>query len=220
MVNKRKALRSVLKLMCIVGCECALLVVWGGFMHFFACWATPGRANYIGWTNCARCHEEIAAKWQLSGHARAFESLKKLSQENLPACISCHVTGYERPGGFIDIELTHNLVGVQCEECHGPGEDHAAAPYKNMTILAKPGVETCRRCHTPGQDPNFDYQKKVMNIHAATGSATKVGNQKVLAATPQYVYFGVVDEGVPATTTIVLENLSDNPIKITGIRTN
>jgi hypothetical protein len=215
-VKGRKALRSPYTRKCTVGCAGLAIML----LYFLACWAASvGRGNYMGWKNCASCHDKIAAEWQSSSHGQAFESLEKSSQQNLPACTPCHVTGYEQPGGFIDIELTPNLVGVQCEECHGPGGRHAAAPSKT-TIVAKPGVETCRRCHTSGQDPNFDYQKKVRNIHSATGSSAKVVKQAVLSASPQHFDFGVVDEGVPATTVIVLQNLGDKPISITGMRTN
>jgi len=129
------------------------------------------------------------------------------------------VTGYERPGGFIDTELTPNLIGVQCEECHGPGGNHAAAPSKANTKV-NAGIETCRRCHTPGQDPNFDYQKKVRNIHSAKGSAAKVIQHVMLIATPQRINIGVVDEGVLAVATVELQNTGARPLVITGIRTN
>lgn len=115
---------------CAVPALVLLLVVTS-----WAAGAEPGA--YVGWRNCAACHETIAAEWQLSSHARAFAGLKKSAQETLPACIRCHVTGYEQPGGFIDVELTSDLAGVQCEQCHGSGKNHAAAPGKG-TIVASP----------------------------------------------------------------------------------
>ena len=183
----------------------------------WAAGAEPGA--YLGWKNCAGCHEKITAEWQRSSHARAFVSLTKSAQENLPACIRCHVTGYEQSGGFIDVELTPDLAGVQCEQCHGSGKKHAAAPEKG-TVVAGPPVETCRPCHTPGQDPNFDYQKKVRHIHSATASAGRAARELELRATPQRFDFGAVDEGVPATTTITLQNMGEGPITITDVKTN
>jgi len=125
--------------------------------------------GYVGFKTCASCHEEIAADWQKSRHAKAFDSLRKNGQQNLPKCVACHVTGYERPGGFIDDELTPELSAVQCEACHGEGSKHASGEGKTA-IRTKPSVEVCRQCHTPGQDPNFDYKKKVLNVHEAGAS--------------------------------------------------
>jgi hypothetical protein len=127
--------------------------------------------GYTGWKTCAGCHDDIAARWQTSRHAKAFDSLKKTNQQNLPKCVACHVTGYEQPGGFIDDELTPELIAVQCEACHGEGGNHAAGAGKTA-IQTAPPVEVCRQCHTPGQDPNFDYHKKTRKIHE-TGSNAK-----------------------------------------------
>jgi hypothetical protein len=122
-------------------------------------------STYVGWTRCAVCHSDIAGIWQNSRHAKAIESLKKSKQENLPGCVKCHVTGYEQDGGFLDYELTPEMAGVQCEECHGPGDSHvnnsAGEPVKSKV----PGVEICRKCHTAGQDPGFSYEKKSADVH-------------------------------------------------------
>jgi predicted CXXCH cytochrome family protein len=130
---------------------------------------TPGiyseqSASYIGWNKCAACHSAINDVWQNSRHAKAIESLKKSGQENLPACVKCHVTGYEKDGGFIDYELTPEMAGVQCEVCHGPGSDHAAGPIEKK-LVKESGAALCRQCHTEGQDPKFNYEAKVKKVH-------------------------------------------------------
>lgn len=121
-------------------------------------------ASYVGREKCATCHSAIQDTWQNTRHARAIESLKKSKQENLPACVKCHVTGYEKDGGFIDNELTPEMAGVQCEVCHGPGSDHAASPMEKK-MLKESGAALCRQCHTEGQDAGFDYEVKVKNVH-------------------------------------------------------
>ncbi len=126
--------------------------------------STEGAPGYTGWKKCEACHSKIAAEWKTTRHADAFEHLKKTGQEELPNCVRCHSTGYDRAGGFIDAEITPGLAGVQCEACHGPGRQHAVAPAKE-SIAGAPGIETCRRCHTPGQDPGFDYGRKVKGVH-------------------------------------------------------
>ncbi len=122
-------------------------------------------AAYVGWTKCAPCHSDIADSWQNTRHAKAIESLKKSKQESLPACVKCHVTGYEKDGGFIDNELTPEMAGVQCEVCHGPGSEHVANPIAKNTVKES-GAALCRQCHTEGQDPKFDYAAKVKTVHA------------------------------------------------------
>jgi predicted CXXCH cytochrome family protein len=121
-------------------------------------------ATYVGWKSCAPCHADIADSWQNTRHAKAMESLKKSNQETLPACVKCHVTGYEKDGGFIDNELTPEMAGVQCDACHGPGSEHASSPTAQNTVKES-GAALCRQCHTEGQDPKFDYASKVKTVH-------------------------------------------------------
>lgn len=121
-------------------------------------------AAYVGWKKCATCHSAIKDTWQNTRHAKAIESLKKSGQENLPSCVKCHVTGYERDGGFIDYELTPEMAGVQCEVCHGPGSDHVASPMAKKTVKES-GAALCRQCHIEGQDPGFNYEVKAKNVH-------------------------------------------------------
>ena len=121
-------------------------------------------ATYVGWKQCAPCHSDVADSWQNTPHAKAIDSLKKSKQEGLPACVKCHVTGYEKDGGFIDNEVTPEMAGVQCEVCHGQGSEHAANPMPT-NIVKESGAVLCRECHTEGQDPKFDYASKVKTVH-------------------------------------------------------
>jgi predicted CXXCH cytochrome family protein len=121
-------------------------------------------ASYVGWTKCSACHSAVANTWQSTRHAKAIESLKKTGQETLPACVKCHVTGYEQDGGFIDYELTPEMAGVQCEVCHGPGGEHVTNPA-GKDMIKESGAALCRQCHTEGQDPGFNYEVKVKDVH-------------------------------------------------------
>ena len=129
-------------------------------------WGLPENPpSYVGGSQCETCHGDIAKTWQGSRHAHAMDSLKKSKQENLPACVKCHVTGFEQDGGFIDAELTPEMAGVQCEECHGPGSAHVSNPAEKPVGAKAPGVDLCRKCHTVKQDPGFSYEKKSAEVH-------------------------------------------------------
>jgi len=121
-------------------------------------------AAYVGKEKCAMCHSDIGASYEGTRHAKAIESLKKTSQEGVADCVKCHVTGYEKDGGFIDYELTPEMAGVQCEVCHGPGGKHVGDPMGGK-MVREPGEELCRACHTKGQDPGFDYAEKIKSAH-------------------------------------------------------
>ena len=62
--------------------------------------------------------------WDKTRHAHAYETLATQFKEYNLDCVSCHVTGYEQPGGS---SVTHvdKLNDVQCEFCHGPSSRHA-----------------------------------------------------------------------------------------------
>ena len=89
-------------------------------------------------------------------HATAYPTLQKGFKEYNLDCVSCHVTGYDKPGGST---VTHNakLQDVQCETCHGPGSLHAKDPKKKGLIEAKPKLDTCTSsCHHPPHVEGFD----------------------------------------------------------------
>ena len=133
-------------------------------------WGFPARGelfgDYVSYTACEMCHADKAAGWKTTAHARAFEDLKKQGEEKQenPGCVQCHVVAYEKDGGFIDMELTPELIGVQCECCHGPGKKHTET-FSAENIIGKPGEDVCRACHTEGQDKNFDYETKSRLVH-------------------------------------------------------
>jgi cytochrome c553 len=127
--------------------------------------SAPPEGGYAGAEKCAMCHSAIAKGWKTTRHAKALETLKKKSQDNLPACVKCHVTGFEKDGGFVDREMTPELTGVQCESCHGPASIHAANPMNRKSLTVHPGETVCRECHTTGQDPKFDYASKKKLVH-------------------------------------------------------
>ncbi|MFA6811343.1 MAG: cytochrome c family protein [Desulfoplanes sp.] len=82
--------------------------------------------DYVGEKACTDCHEAKVQGWLTTPHARAFADLALQGEEKqtTPGCVKCHVVAMEADGGFIDTDLTPELINVQCESCHGPGARH------------------------------------------------------------------------------------------------
>ncbi|EFK11691.1 cytochrome c-554 domain protein [delta proteobacterium NaphS2] len=123
--------------------------------------------DYVGYKACGQCHQEIVESWKKTPHAAAFETLADQGEEKLknPGCVRCHVVAMDAEGGFIDVELTPELKGVQCECCHGPGLKHSETEDAS-DIKGRPDEAACRVCHTKGQDKNFDFTVKSKLVHA------------------------------------------------------
>jgi hypothetical protein len=155
--------------------------------------AKPNR--YIGAEACKNCHQSVATgdqhgTWQKTGHAKAFINLgsdaaKKLAKDKgiddpqkSDKCLKCHETAFGVPADQIKkgFEIT---AGVQCESCHGPGEQHAKAriaaagkagggegfgdekgkapAYQAIPageVIVNPEQKTCLGCHNE-ESPTF-----------------------------------------------------------------
>lgn len=118
--------------------------------------------------------------WQKTGHSMIFSNgiSGYLGTHYGTGCLSCHTVGYDVNtnavnGGFDDVakqlgwtfptvlvptnwaalpQALQNLGNIQCENCHGPGSEHAYAfgntnlanwPRLSMTLT----VGTCSQCH-------------------------------------------------------------------------
>ncbi|MCO5183149.1 MAG: hypothetical protein M9918_20750 [Anaerolineae bacterium] len=67
-------------------------------------------------------------------------------------CGSCHTTGYVAEGnqdGLPGLVGTWALDGIQCEECHGPGSNHASYPLSFQPVMDRDS-EACGDCHVRG----------------------------------------------------------------------
>ncbi|WP_104987800.1 multiheme c-type cytochrome [Sorangium cellulosum] len=123
-----------------------------------------GEAGYIGIDACTNCHDEERKVFDATAHAHAYATLQEDFKEYNLDCVSCHVTGYGKPGGST---VTHNaaLQNVQCEECHGPGSLHAKDPEKKGLITLAPPPESCvSQCHHPPHVEGFDPVAKMQLV--------------------------------------------------------
>ena len=119
--------------------------------------ADEKRANdgYVGAEGCKDCHQEAYATWARTPHKKAFLTLLGNQRYFVPDCVNCHTTGYGHEEGFERFSSTENLVGVQCETCHGPGKLHSADP-KKAKLRVKIGKELCVQCHDRENSPSFE----------------------------------------------------------------
>ena len=131
--------------------------------------ASRGELAYVGVAECARCHDDAAAFWTQTKHARAYHTLLTVEKQFSLDCIRCHVTGWQQPGGVCRIDRTHvggpgfdgkgiGRQDVQCEDCHGPGSDHVKDETAATIQLEVPGP-ACMRCHEAANSPHFDDAK-------------------------------------------------------------
>jgi hypothetical protein len=79
-----------------------------------------GDHAYAGADKCKMCHKTQHASWLTTSHAKALDTAKAATDRKFDdSCLKCHATNAKA-----------ELPGVQCEACHGAGED-----YKKMTIM-------------------------------------------------------------------------------------
>jgi hypothetical protein len=108
--------------------------------------------------NCALCHKNQVAAWKKWPMAKAWDRLSA-DEKKKKECFVCHVTGYGKTGGYVSVDKTPKLVGVQCESCHGPAGNHLKVPLtdkaKKKASMSKPTEDTCKKCHTKAGNPNF-----------------------------------------------------------------
>jgi hypothetical protein len=161
--------------------------------------ASPApKGKYIGAKACKNCHSTEAKgaafeKWNESKHAKAFARLaspeaKKAGAERKvedpqksPECLKCHQTAFGEDQKNIKKGFTPE-DGVQCESCHGPGEEHFKKRFAEAAsgkaddgkrvqipadeIISRPTMATCVTCHnekSPTYKP-FCMKERVKEI--------------------------------------------------------
>ncbi len=135
--------------------------------------------KFVGSKSCADCHEPAYTMWRKSRHAAAWRSLAEISQPprtHDPECIACHVVGWNAAellpyeSGYKNEADTPELLNVGCENCHGPGEAHAAAEQGSDETLQEKlrlaihlpvdnnsARKQCITCHDGDNSPDFDF---------------------------------------------------------------
>lgn len=117
-------------------------------------------APFAGSESCAACHAEDFKAWQQSGHAHAWDALKRRESDADPNCIGCHAVGFGSASGYRREFNGSKLVEVGCESCHGPGGRHVAERTGGQPPLFKfrpLGSGDCTTCHHGEFSRPFEY---------------------------------------------------------------
>jgi peroxiredoxin len=140
------------------------------------------QTGYSGNEFCAVCHEDEAETWRFSEHARAFDTLVRHSEERNEECVSCHVVGFGKPGGYSAEPATPHLENVGCETCHGRGGPHLSPPAASDASYES----SCAVCHDAKHSLGFDYATFLPKVsHAANAGllALPPGEKRARIAT-------------------------------------
>jgi len=176
--------------------------------------------RFIGSQKCKMCHASKETGNQFEAlskmkHSHAFEVLasdasKKLGAEKgiadpqkADACVKCHVTAFAVPEAEIAKGFDRSQ-GVQCESCHGPGDQHVKARmaaaaaedpdapkvYKALPageIITNTPMTVCTACHNK-ESPSFKpfcYCKSKLAIRHLNPKRERTDEEKkALAACP------------------------------------
>ncbi len=146
--------------------------------------AIDGQAFYVGNNQCKTCHAEAYSFWEKTNHGSALHTLEEKGKEFDQTCVSCHVVGFEKPGGSVlgkleyEVELgdqgykvQKDLKNVGCENCHGPGSFHVEAALFGKKGDPKQWINnviderTCMEsCHVQEHSPRFNFDVYVKQI--------------------------------------------------------
>jgi peroxiredoxin len=133
------------------------------------------QTGFSGSEACAVCHESEHATWELTNHATAFQTLVEHGSERDPECVSCHVVGYEKRGGYTVFPATPHLEDVGCETCHGRGGPHLSPGH----VVGHDYSAVCATCHDPKHSLGFEYASFLPRVsHAAQAGLLNLGPEE------------------------------------------
>lgn len=124
-----------------------------------------GQAGYVGMDECESCHAKEVAFWKNTVHSHAWHTLEAVGKEANVDCVSCHATGFDKPGGS-NLAFNEGLRNVQCEVCHGPGSIHVDQMGKDepRTVTRTPQPTLCKSCHTPEHSDTFNFEAYLRDV--------------------------------------------------------
>lgn len=125
-----------------------------------------GNYRYIGPRSCRVCHRDFYNGRKEDLHFHTFKKIVNAGYANEPKCLGCHATGYGVLTGFTDEKKTAQLVGIECEGCHGPGSVHMRRNDGGGFLAGVDNPDRiermCKACHTERWNKAFpmkDFRK-------------------------------------------------------------
>ena len=145
-------------------------------------------------TSCGNCHQGQQTVWAQTAHAGAYKTLADLPAGQAQAfCYSCHTVstngnGAATPKRGWDVVQDSAYRDVQCESCHGPGNNHAQAPSRSNWPLARAGMassgvpaasaaasnSTCAACHSGSHHPFAEEWSKSAHSKVVVEGTTPI----------------------------------------------
>jgi len=137
-----------------------------------------GFTEYQGPRVCGSCHQQEHRSWVITHHASAYSTLYRRERAQDLKCVGCHVTGIDKPGGFIAGDHGSPMRDVTCESCHGPGGPH----NPSLDTPVDPKAE-CIRCHDKDHSIAFSVAKGLPHIDhfAANGLSNDLLKERIRA---------------------------------------
>ncbi|MFN8651719.1 MAG: cytochrome c3 family protein [Gemmatimonadales bacterium] len=135
-------------------------------------------------TNCGNCHVGHQSDWKQTKHAQAWANLQAVPIADKSSCVGCHTVSENGnsaagPAGYLKV-ADAAYQDVQCESCHGPGNEHVQAPDVALAPLASIHVDTtqvgatealaagsCAACHQDTHHPFWEDWRQ--SLHARMG---------------------------------------------------
>ena len=122
-------------------------------------------------------------------------------------CGPCHTTGYKPEGnqdGLEGLVGTWTEPGIQCEECHGPGNNHVANPY-GVALKVDRDSASCGSCHRRGSVEAINAKGGFIRHHEQYEELFQSKHQALQCVTCHDPHAGVVASRKDGTDTVRVE---------------
>lgn len=130
----------------------------------------PGKEHQSA-LECATCHRAQFVDWLLTPHSVALRDLEQIGRDAEAACLPCHVTGWNQPGGFSRRETDRRMADVQCGACHDPDRTHAG----DLKLRTEEYPARCRTCHASSASIAHDIKLSLPQVrHGKAKEADRV----------------------------------------------
>jgi predicted CXXCH cytochrome family protein len=164
----------------------------------------PGEAEgyYLGAAACRQCHSSTLHQAETTRHFLTFVDDPKNPYDFVSiwkadgqpdACLQCHTTGWDPAvdnHGADEAAYRKNLLGIQCEACHGPGSEHVKGGGDASKITVSYDAGVCGSCHVGDHNPTYEEWKTSAHAGALEGlkSSSHASDDCLICHSADYWY--------------------------------